>query len=260
MINILRRHSPRALLRKLAHTFLEHRNQLRLLEEFRRRRADFFSKGGAKRFTVGYDSPCLYDNNAQIPFEPHYFYHPAWACRLLREINPQRHTDISSIFTWAGCISAFWPTDYFEYQPPSVKLTGLSVNRVDLCRLPFEDNSIPSLSSMHVIEHVGLGRYGDEIDPDGDIRAARELARVLASDGHLLFVTPMAEHSSIEFNAHRIYSYDAVLNLFPELTVKEFSLVPDDHHKGLIRHADPALLIGQRFACGCFHFVKTKRN
>jgi hypothetical protein len=33
---------------------------------------------------------------------------------------------------------------------------------------------------MHVVEHVGLGRYGDALDPKGDARACAELARVLA--------------------------------------------------------------------------------
>lgn len=258
-MNALRGYAPRALLRKLARTFRDHREQMRLHETYRTRRAEFLSKGGAARFAIGNDFPCLNDDKPQIPFEPHYFYHPAWACRVLREINPERHTDISSIFAWAGCVSAFWPTDYFEYQPPAIKLDGLNVGRVDLCRLPFADGSLHSLSCMHVVEHVGLGRYGDALDPDGDLRATRELARVLANNGHLLFVTPMAEHSQIEFNAHRIYSYDAVLSMFPGLVLKEFSLVPDDHRQGLIRHADPMLLAGQRFACGCFHFVKHDR-
>ncbi len=33
---------------------------------------------------------------------------------------------------------------------------------------------------MHVVEHVGLGRYGDPLDPDGDLKAIAELKRVTA--------------------------------------------------------------------------------
>ncbi|NDC42314.1 MAG: DUF268 domain-containing protein, partial [Chitinophagia bacterium] len=56
--------------------------------------------------------------------------------------------------------------------------------------LPFESDSIPSLSCMHTIEHVGLGRYGDQLDPQGDLKAIAELKRVVQPGGDLLFVTP----------------------------------------------------------------------
>jgi hypothetical protein len=36
---------------------------------------------------------------------------------------------------------------------------------------------------MHVVEHIGLGRYGDPIDPDGDLKAISELKRVVQKRG-----------------------------------------------------------------------------
>ena len=110
---------------------------------------------------------------------------------------------------------------------------------------------------MHTIEHIGLGRYGDPIDPQGDIKAAKELSRVLAKDGSLLFVTPIGQKPLIEWNAHRIYTYEQVMSLFPDLILKEFSLIPEKTEKGgLIRNADPALIAGEKYACGCFHFMR----
>jgi hypothetical protein len=101
-----------------------------------------------------------------------------------------------------------------------------------------------------------MGRYGEPVDYDGDIKAAHELSRVLAPNGTFIFVTPVGQ-SRIEFNAHRIYSYEQVLALFPDLTLTEFSLVPDDYHDtGVIENADPALVSKQRYACGCFVFTK----
>jgi SAM-dependent methyltransferase len=252
----IRYYAPRGLLRKLRATWTGHLAWCQQRAAFRAQRSDFLSRGGSRRFEVGPDFPCLGDSNASIPFEPHYFYHPAWACRVLREIAPRHHVDISSIVGFAGMFSAFCPTTYYEYQPPEITLADLTVGKVDLSALPFASGSLPSLSCMHVIEHIGLGRYGDALDADGDVRAARELARVLAPGGHFLLVTPMAEVPRLEFNAHRVYSYRAVLDLFPDLVVREFALVQDGHRRGLIRHADPSLLAGQRFACGCFHFVR----
>jgi hypothetical protein len=109
---------------------------------------------------------------------------------------------------------------------------------------------------MHVLEHVGLGRYGDTLDYDGDLRAARELARVTAPGGHLIVVVPMGGEARIQFNAHRIYTYAQLVAMFPGMRVEEFALIPDVTPGGLIRHAKPELADQQRYGCGCFLFRK----
>ena len=53
----------------------------------------------------------------------------------------------------------------------------------DMCRLEFPSDSIPSISCLHAVEHVGLGRYGDPIDPEGCFTAMRELGRVVSPGG-----------------------------------------------------------------------------
>jgi hypothetical protein len=109
---------------------------------------------------------------------------------------------------------------------------------------------------MHVIEHIGLGRYGDPIDPDGDIKSINELKRVVAPGGSVLFVVPVGR-PKIEFNAHRIYSYEQIIGYFSGMELKEFSLVPDNYvETGLIVNADPSLVQHQTWGCGCFWFKK----
>jgi SAM-dependent methyltransferase len=211
-----------------------------------------------KRFTVNLRDlfPRLFDNTSKTGFDPHYTYHPAWAARIVAQIKPVKHVDVSSVLHFSTLVSAFVPVDFYDYRPAEVYLTGLGCKKGDLMSLPFADSSVESISCMHTIEHVGLGRYGDPIDPDGDIKAAVELARVVKKGGSLIFVTPVGK-SKIYFNAHRIYSYDQVLALFPSLELREFSLVPDDFKKsGLIKNADKTLVKDQSYACGCFWFVK----
>jgi SAM-dependent methyltransferase len=232
------------------------KNKSEMMKIFYSDKKEFWNNCKDERFESGNDYPCLYDKNSKIPFEPHYFYHPAWACRVLQEINPEKHVDISSIMWMSGCLSAFFPIEYYEFQPPDIKLDNFKVSKIDLCDMIFDDLSVSSLSCLHVLEHVGLGRYGDRIDPAGDIKAASELSRVLAHGGHLLFVTVIAESARIEFNAHRVYTHAHVLELFPDLELAEFSLILDDPVRGLIRYADVDLLKGQKFACGCYHFVR----
>ena len=109
---------------------------------------------------------------------------------------------------------------------------------------------------MHVVEHVGLGRYGDPLDPDGDLKAMAELKRVLAPGGNLLFVVPIGGAPKIMFNAHRIYSYQQVLDCFTGLELKEFALVPDNSADGgLIANATREMSDAQNYGCGCFLFA-----
>ena len=122
-------------------------------------------------------------------------------------------------------------------------------------KLPFADESVPSLSCMHVVEHVGLGRYGDPLDPCGDIKACRELSRVLEVGGSLLFVVPVGR-PRVCFNAHRIYSVEMVRALFPTLKLAEWALLTDNESQGLVDDPTEALANAQSYGCGCFRFTK----
>lgn len=200
--------------------------------------------------------PQVKDKTIKTGFDRHYIYHTSWAARKVKEINPEFHTDISSSLYFIGIVSAFVPVKFYDYRPAQLKLSAVESKAGDLNNLSFADNSIKSLSCMHTVEHVGLGRYGDMIDPEGDIKAAKELSRVLAVGGHLIFVVPVGR-PKIEFNAHRIYSYEQVLNLFPSLKLVEFSMVTDTVEQGdFIENADPKMVQSQNYACGCFLFKK----
>ena len=196
--------------------------------------------------------PCLHDRTATTGFDRHYVLHPAWAARLLARTKPDHHIDIASSLNFVTLVSAFLPVTFYDYRPAELRLDGLSSQRADLLALPFSDRSVPSLSCMHVVEHVGLGRYGDPLDAEGDLKAMRELQRVVAPGGSLFFVVPVGR-PVIRFNAHRIYSFAQALAGFPELTLQEFALIPDDPAQGsLIVGAAPEMVDRQNYGCGCF--------
>jgi|GEM_PF-185918 len=197
--------------------------------------------------------PLMREKTPNTAFDSHYVYHTSWAARKVKEINPTRHTDISSSLYFCGLVSAFIPVDFYDYRPAGLNLSGLTSASADLTKLSFADNSIPSLSCMHTIEHVGLGRYGDPIDPQGDLIAINELKRVVAIGGSILFVVPVGV-PRIEYNAHRIYSFEMIQEYFSGLKLKEFSLIND--YGKYITNADPALVKEQKYACGCFWFIK----
>jgi SAM-dependent methyltransferase len=200
--------------------------------------------------------PCLGDKTPSTNFDRHYVYHTGWAARILAVTKPEFHVDISSSLHFCTVVSAFIPVEFYDYRPVDLQLSQLTTEHADLLSLPFNDSSIQSISCMHVVEHVGLGRYGDPLDPDGDLKAIGELRRVLADGGSLLFVVPIGR-PKIMFNAHRIYSYEQILRYFSEIRLEEFALIPDrSDSSGIIYDASQELADAQRYGCGCFWFKK----
>jgi hypothetical protein len=199
---------------------------------------------------------CFNYKTTDTKIDRHYVYHTAWAARVLERTRPEKHTDISSTLYFIAMVSAFVPMEFYDYRPANLHLKNLSCGKEDLLKLSFPDNSIRSLSCMHVLEHIGLGRYGDTIDPNGDIRAMNELKRVLAHNGDLLIAVPLGK-PAIMFNAHRIYSYDQIMNYFKDFKLIEFALIPDNEKDGdLVYNAPKELADRQTYACGCFWFKK----
>lgn len=204
---------------------------------------------------------CYEDNTENTEFDRHYIYHPAWAFRILMRTRPKSHADFSSTLAFATMVSAFVPVDFYDYRPAQVRLSGLRSRRADLTNLvEIPDDSLESVSCMHVIEHIGLGRYGDPLDPEGDLKAIRELIRVTKPGGDLLVVVPVGR-SRIVFNAHRIYSHTEWMGYFPGLSLMEFALIPDGPAPdGMLINPAPEVVDSQSYGCGCYWFRKPEKQ
>ncbi|HEY1037275.1 MAG TPA: DUF268 domain-containing protein [Candidatus Paceibacterota bacterium] len=215
---------------------------------------------GSERFSVNPEDfyPCIKDKTITTGFDRHYVYHTSWAARVVKDLNPEYHVDISSSLFFCGIVSAFVPVHFYDYRPADLRLSDLKTKEGDLHNLPFEKESVKSISCMHTLEHIGLGRYGDPIDPEGDLKAIKSLKSVVAKDGSLLIVVPIGK-PKIEFNAHRIYSYEQIISYFVDenMYLQEFSYIPEfESEGGLMRNADPKLSESAHYACGCFWFKK----
>jgi len=198
----------------------------------------------------------ILNNRSDYSFDSHYVLHTAWASRILSKTKPETHVDISSSLFFNAIVSAFIPIKFYDFHPVELNLKNLSSDFADLLKLPFYDCSIDSLSCMHVVEHIGLGRYGDPINPEGDLIAIKELKRVLAKNGNLLFAAPLGK-SKLVFNAHRIYSYEQIIEYFRDLGLIEFSIITDVLSQGgLLKKPDLGFVKTQKYACGCFWFRK----
>jgi len=58
--------------------------------------------------------------------------------------------------------------------------------------------------SISSFEHDGLGRYGDPLDPDGDLKAMENAKNIIRKDG-LMFLSIPAGYDKVVFNLHRVY-------------------------------------------------------
>jgi len=197
--------------------------------------------------------PCLGDWTVATPFDPHYFYQGAWTARKLKKTAPEKHVDIASSVLMVSVLSGFVDTIFVDYRPLRANLSGLTSIPGDILSLPFEDGSINSLSCLHVMEHIGLGRYGDPLDPLGSLKAAQELQRVLAQGANLFVSLPIG-FERICFNAHRVHSPCSVLRLFASLRLIDFSFIDDDGKFHENSATDQAKSL--EYGCGLFHFQK----
>lgn len=197
--------------------------------------------------------PAIWEKTKQTRFDAHYVYHNAWALRTVRKISSKLHVDISSTVYFCSSLSAFMPVKFYDYRPARLTLSQLTTDSCDLQRLQFEDNSIESLSCMHTVEHVGLGRYGDSLDPSGDINAFSELKRVVSPGGSLLIVVPVGRQR-VCFNAHRIYSYCTLIDIFVNFELIEAALITDSGE--FLTTPTPLDFDHQEYGCGCFWFRK----
>jgi SAM-dependent methyltransferase len=181
-----------------------------------------------------------------------YFYQDVWALRRLARFGPAEHHDFGSrLDGFSGQATAICPIFYYDIRRPKFALPGLNFREADLRALPLDSASVQSISCLHVAEHIGLGRYGDKIDPLGTDKALIELARVLAPAGQLLFSMPIGRER-VEFNAQRIWHPLRIIAGFQALRLEEFSVVTDDDI--FIENARPEEFSNQNYACGLYLF------
>lgn len=208
---------------------------------------------GAEHLSLEDAYPCLYDRTHATQIDAHYFYQNIWAMRRIKECAVSEHVDVGSLASFVGLLSTIVKVIFIDIRPLEVKLSNFESRSGTLLSLPFANNSVPSISCLHVAEHIGLGRYGDPLDPLGTRKAARELTRVLAAQGHLYFSLPVGQ-PRVCFNAHRIHSPAQILEYFSGLKLVEFSGVTDLGE--FIEDISPATLENASYACGMFHFTK----
>jgi hypothetical protein len=185
----------------------------------------------------------------------HYFYQDLWAARKIFARSPAEHFDIGSrIDGFVAHVLTFMTVTVIDVRPLRAPVDGLRLIEGDATYLPMiPDGSLVSVSSLHALEHFGLGRYGDPVDPRAPEKAMVTLRRVLAPGGRLYLSVPIGQQR-LMFNAHRIFSPDTIIEALSPLPLISFAAVDDEGQ--FHPEADPEDYRQTNYSCGLFEFGK----
>lgn len=199
-------------------------------------------------------SPNLYDRfegGGDVP--KHYFFQDLWASKKVYNSGTPIHYDIGSRLD--GFIShclIFTKVVMIDVRAISSNIKNLEFVEGNGTNLQgIDDGSITSLSSLHAVEHFGLGRYGDPVDPEGYLKAINEIQRVSAGD--IFFSVPIGRERLV-YDSHRIFDPSHIVEIFDQCDLSEFSYIDDSeqfHENSDVQAAD-----GLEYGCGLFHFIK----
>ncbi|HAP19660.1 MAG TPA: hypothetical protein DCR27_00100 [Lachnospiraceae bacterium] len=176
-----------------------------------------------------YAKPCYTDRYKQAGRLGAYFWQDLWAAQHLSKDCPLCHYDIGSrIDGFVGHISCFVKkVVLIDVRPLDKEIPNVTYWCMDATRLEnMEDESISSISSLCALEHFGLGRYGDTINPEGCFEAFQSIQRVLKKGGKAYIAVPIGKEH-VEFDAHRIFYASTIVESFSEMELTEFAAVHD---------------------------------
>lgn len=191
---------------------------LRGWRRYVRDRAVFRRTGNQNAFAWGKELPILTEWDESSGSLGTYFYQDQLVARWIHEDSPTRHVDVGSrLDGFVGSLSVFREVEVLDIRPQHETISNVKFHQLDLM-LPLPEkwiDSTPSLSCLHTIEHFGLGRYGDAIDPEGHLKGLAQLKKMVMPSGLLYLSTPIGPQR-IEFNAHRIFAPETVLSWFDD--------------------------------------------
>lgn len=142
----------------------------------------------ARTLGFGYSCPSEVKNSRFVEY--------SWVLRNLDVSSLGRILDVGSTGSTFPILLASFGYDVYsidvreyDWKPPQ----NVTFILGDIRHSKFQKGFFDGVTAVSTIEHVGLGRYGDPQDTEGDIRALTEIARILKSGGKLLITIPFGE-------------------------------------------------------------------
>ena len=205
--------------------------------------------------------PILYDRyDFAGKVDGHYFFQDIYMAREICKRAPEEHFDIGSRLDGfiAHLLSFRKNITMIDIRPLPFHIDGLKFVQSDAMELKeIVSESLESLSSLHAIEHFGLGRYGDPVDPMAWKVALLSMQRVVKKGGYLYISVPVGRKSTVYFNAHRMFEIHKIPYVLNECKLLKFAYIKN----GKIIEVDvekefPDYKLDADYLCGCYIFEK----
>ena len=146
--------------------------------------------------------------------DSHYFFQDIWVAQQIARAGIKHIYDIGSRLDGyiAHLLSMDIEVTMIDVRPLKRKINGLHFIQGNATSLEsIADDSLGTLSSLHALEHFGLGRYGDSVDYLGWKKALHAMARKIQKGGRLFLSVPVGCEEKLMFNAQRIFSPSSII-------------------------------------------------
>ena len=205
-------------------------------------------------------SPILHDKTEHAgELRTHYFIQDLHVAQLIYAEKPHSHIDIGSrVDGFISNLATFMKVSVFDIRPlPNSQFENIEFRRVDMMSPYTNESKSESVSCLHTLEHFGLGRYGDELDPNGHKKGINAIKNFVSTGGKLYLSVPIASSNSVVFNKHRIFSPKEFNDLVvcDEFELIRFDVIDDEGN--FSRDVDINFKIDHvKYGCGIFVYRK----
>jgi SAM-dependent methyltransferase len=141
------------------------------------------------------------------------------------------------------------PVEWFYTYP------GLRFIQTDLFNLDLGLSSLDLVINCSTVEHVGLARYGDAANCDGDLAAMGRLRQLIKPRGVMLLTIPVGQDATV-VPLHRIYGQRRLPQLLQGFAIERKEYWTKDKENRWVRLSEDKALAQEHtrysYALGCF--------
>lgn len=191
-----------------------------------------------------------------------YFHQDLLVASYIYRRKPDRHMDVGSrVDGFVAHVASFREIEVCDIRPqPSCGHPNIRFVQLDITDSDAITDKVDSLSCLHALEHFGLGRYGDPVDPNGHKKGFANLLGLLRPGGYLYLGIPIGRKSEVFFNAHRVFHPTEVFQwgANQSFTLESFDFIDDQGD--LQRSADPYAPLNIELGCGVYTMRKVNTS
>lgn len=209
--------------------------------------------------------PCLHDRYEEGgATKSEYFWQDLLVARAIHLAKPIKHVDIGSrVDGFVAHVASFRDIEVIDVRSISTAVPGVVFRQADLMNpAPLLTDTrggyCDSLSCLHALEHFGLGRYGDPINPQGYQCGIDNMAQLLQPGGIFYLSTPIGQER-VEFNANWVFDPRSILRCAEAagmMLLKLTVITPDGQQESAFDDFSLANLALQNYQLGLFIFTK----